>query len=516
MSDGKPQDARLLIIPYWHSKTLSKADELKVIEAFADVLTKEDHRIRFFHMMSRERIKSASRIAPLIYAKDLLDAWAAVIRRQKSAEKKMDALSDDDKKTMAYAFMRVEHLRRLGKDDDAIKYLLDLPNNATDRINPDAWWDEIRIISRHKNEAGDFKTAYALAASHKGGSAKTKVDAAFHAGWYALRGLKDEERAAVHFRDILTVATGKISKARGYYWLGRALGKGEKAQKAYESAARFGTTYYGQLAAHALDRDLALEGIPVVSSQQKENVLMPSEALKRLHRIGRDDVARQIYLAFGRDLEIPSQLRVFSELASKNADHYAALKIAKAADWRGINIGTLTHPLGAISDGTGLEPKSHALAYAVARQESEFNIAARSKANALGLLQLLPGTAREMARQEKLPYEPRRLTRDANYNARLGSAYLQQQLGRFDGSYILTFAAYNAGPSRAKEWVKRFGDPRGKSLDEVIDWVEAIPFPETRSYVQRILENYQVYKLQLGQRASLQNDLRFGTSSRTQ
>ena len=146
----------------------------------------------------------------------------------------------------------------------------------------------------------------------------------------------------------------------------------------------------------------------------------------------------------------------------------------------------------------------------MARQESEFHVAARSGAGALGLLQLLPGTAKDVAGRAGLPFSQARLTSDAGYNATLGARYLSEQIDRFDGSYILTFIAYNAGPRRASEWVERYGDPKGKSIEDVVDWVERIPFSETRSYVQRCMENYQVYKWRLAGHYDIERDLRYG------
>ncbi len=151
-----------------------------------------------------------------------------------------------------------------------------------------------------------------------------------------------------------------------------------------------------------------------------------------------------------------------------------------------------------------------ALAYAIARQESEFNASAVSGAGARGLLQLLPGTAKEMARKSGLAYSADRLTTDAGYNATLGAAYLSTQLDRFDGSYVMTFAGYNAGPSRAAEWAKRYGDPRGQNIDMVVDWVERIPYTETRNYVQRVMENYQIYKMRLAGSMDIAGDLSRG------
>lgn len=506
------EKARALIIPYWHDKVPSSRDEAKVLATFDSALTERDHEIRYFNMMSRNRVTAAGRIAEHLEWENIHNAWAAVIRRQNGAEDKMSTLDADEKQLAAYALMKTEFLRRSDKDDEAIAVLDSLPDDVDFLINPDAWWDERRIISRHKFEVGEAKIAYDLVAAHRGGSDETQIDAAFHAGWYALRGLNNPELAAEHFKTIINIAKGDISKARGYYWLGRALGDGEEATIAYKTAATFETTYYGWLASEEL-------GEAIVSAPKSEQPASVDPAYSaallaanRLSSLDQHIRARALYTAMGWSWDDPAALSRAATQASASKDHFAALKIAKAANWRGIEMGSLTHPLGAISDATGIKPIDHALAYAIARQESEFNIGAVSNANAKGLMQVLPGTAKEMARKLGMSYEASKLTSDGNYNARLGVAYLNQQLDKFGGSYVLTFVAYNAGPSRAKEWIERFGDPRGQPLYAVIDWVEMIPFPETRSYVQRILENLQVYKTKLGQETSIENDLRFGTT----
>ncbi|MDZ7824332.1 MAG: lytic transglycosylase domain-containing protein [Ahrensia sp.] len=501
---GNHEKARQLLTPFWHDGILSASDEVLMLDTFGDVLTKGDHQTRYFNMMARSRVKSGELLTTVLNNQNIHAAWVAVIRKHKNAASLMNALSDVDKKTVDYAFMRVEHLTRVGNDDEAISLLSALPTDTVSLINPVAWWDARRILSRHKFEAGDAKAAHEIVAKQTSGDDETQIDAAFHAGWYALQGLNDKALAASHFEKITTLAKGNISKARGYYWLGRA-SEGEASKQAFAKAAAFVTTFYGQLANAELKQPLSQSIVPPHLSQT--NSLQPLKAVELLAATGQKDRARDLYLSLGWDLNDASEIRAVADHARDHGDYYAALKVAKAADWRGIDVGSLTHPLGAISDATALSPENHALAYSIARQESEFNTAAVSKANAKGLLQLLPATAREMARLNKIDFRPERLITDANYNAQLGAAYLGQQLDRFEGSYVLTFAAYNAGPARAKEWIERFGDPRGKSLYEVIDWIEQIPFPETRSYVQRILENYQVYKLQLGQQSSLVHDL---------
>ena len=203
----------------------------------------------------------------------------------------------------------------------------------------------------------------------------------------------------------------------------------------------------------------------------------------------------------------PGELALLAAMAEKRGDHFLALRVGKIAMSRGLDIGALSHPVGVIPASANISGAGKALAYAIARQESEFNVGAVSGAGARGLLQLLPGTAKEVAKKSGLPYSKARLTTDAGYNATLGAAFLSEQLGRFDGSYVLTFAGYNAGPRRAQDWVKKYGDPRGQGIDAVVDWIERIPFTETRGYVQRVMENYEVYKMRLSGKFDIVDDL---------
>ena len=167
----------------------------------------------------------------------------------------------------------------------------------------------------------------------------------------------------------------------------------------------------------------------------------------------------------------------------------------------------MSHPIGVIPDSANISGSGKALAYAIARQESEFNVSAVSRAGALGLLQLMPGTAEQLAKKAGMAFSQAKLTTDAGYNATLGATFLGQQLDRYNGSYVLTFAGYNAGPRRADQWVARYGDPRGKEIDEIVDWIERIPYSETRSYIQRVMENYEVYKMRISGQFDIVGDL---------
>lgn len=511
---GETEQAHAIVAPLWHSSTLWRSLEAEFPDRFGDVLTVDDHRIRYFNMMVRERISAGGRVVDLAEMPALHEAWAAVIRNRSNAKALVADLPDDQLETPHGVYMRVELARKSGLDDEAAALLLQLLDNEDARINADAWWNEIRIVSRNLREAGDHDTAYQLADSHIGGSPTTAVDAAFHAGWYALRGLEDAEKALPHFKAILDVATGSASTSRAHYWIGRTLSaKGDEAaaQAAYEQAAAFPTTYHGQLALSELGRPLRV-GQPVHDAVDMaaglRNEIVRAGLL--LAEAGQDKLALRLMTGLGETLEDPGVLSALVARLNEDGKHFMALRLAKRAQWHGREIGIATHPVGALPLSDDTDRVDLALAYAIARQESEFRLDAVSSADARGLLQLLPSTASEVARSLGLPFNAARLTTDAAYNTRLGTQYLAEQLDRFDASYVLTFIAYNAGPGRAREWIERFGDPGGLPLHDVVDWVEQIPFPETRGYVQKVMENLQVYKARLKANPDIGRDLRSG------
>lgn len=233
-------------------------------------------------------------------------------------------------------------------------------------------------------------------------------------------------------------------------------------------------------------------------------------AIDTLTAAGHANRATLLFQGLAAELTSPGELALLAARAEQMGNHQLSLQIGKTAYGRGIDVPALAFPVGVIPGSANISGSGKALAYAIARQESAFNPAAVSPANARGLLQILPGTAKGVAARHGLPFQQALLTTDPGYNATLGAHYLGEQIDAFNGSYILTFIAYNAGPRRVPEWLNRYGDPRGKPINEVVDWIERIPFPETRNYVQRVMENYQVYKTRLGQKADIERDLRFG------
>jgi len=497
---GDVEAARQVLAPFWRAEKLDAKDEAAIIAEFGDIIPAADHRHRMERMLYADRTNAAQRVASLAGAKELADAWGAVVRSDKNAKKLLDAVPQEQRGA-GYLFAKTKYLRKQNKFADAAAVMLKAPTDAAALVDADAWWIERRVLSRELLDADDAKTAYRIAAEHSAESSVNAADAEFHAGWYALRYLGDPKRAAGHFSRIAELAGGPISLSRAYYWLGRTAEAGGSggAKAWFEKASAYGTTFYGQLAAERIGKKAIRIDSPLASAADRATFggREVVQAIGRLEEAGYARYADALYLALADQLTSPGEIALLADMAGRRENHFLALKIAKAATARGIDIGALSHPIGAIPDSAEITGAGKALAYAVARQESEFNVGAVSGAGARGLLQLMPGTAKGLAEQAGLPYSQTRLTTDAGYNATLGAAFLQAQLGRFEGSYILTFAGYNAGPRRAAQWVARYGDPRGKDIDTVVDWIERLPYAETRGYIQRVTENYQVYKMRL-------------------
>ncbi|QND50004.1 lytic transglycosylase domain-containing protein [Rhizobium lusitanum] len=514
VSRGASAQAAKLIRKIWRDEALDKSFEDKILAEFSSLLTPADHKARMDYLLYRDRTAQAKRFGDLGRAQSLYKAWAAVNNRSANAGTLLANIDAQSRKDPAYLFMRIENLRRQDKYDDAANLLTQMPRDRAALVNGGAWWNEQRIVSRGLVDQGNFKAAYRVVDVSAAESPQDVGEAEFHAGWYALRGLRDGAAASTHFRKILQVSNGPISQSRAWYWLGRAAEAGGpgKAVDFYTKAASYPSTFYGQLAAEKLGRRTLNVTYPSPTSddrrlfQSREAV----QAITRLEAAGHGWRAEALYRALAKQLQSPGEIAMLAAQAERSGNHQLSLQVGKIAYGRGVDVAALAFPIGVIPDNANITGSGKALAYAIARQESAFNPAAVSSANARGLLQLLPKTAKAVAGRHGLAYSDAKLTQDAGYNATLGAHYLGEQIDAFGGSYILTFIAYNAGPNKVPEWINRYGDPRGKSIDEVVDWIERIPFPETRNYVQRVMENYQVYKARLGQKTDIEHDLIYG------
>ncbi len=369
---------------------------------------------------------------------------------------------------------------------------------------PDEWWLEQKLASRWLLENGRAKEAYDLTLKHQTQSAAERSDAEWQAGWIALRFLDRPDAAIRHFAEARSVVSLPISVSRCEYWLGRAYeARGDKtvAQEHYAKAGEQYSTYYGQLALERMDAPhLPVPHKPLYahSALRWAERQEPVKAIRMLFQIGHESLAAQLMMSLARETDSNAMKVGLAELAHDLDLHSTALTIGKLGTYDGAPTEYYAFTTEGLPPYPVIgRPVDPALVYAIARQESIFNAAARSSAGARGLMQLMPATAARTARAYGQAYAENRLIQDPTYNVMIGAAHLGQLMDRFDDAYAMVFAAYNAGGSRVLEWNDRFGDPRKGQIDPV-DWVEFIPYAETRNYVQRVMEGMQVYRARLG------------------
>ncbi|MEM8664342.1 MAG: lytic transglycosylase domain-containing protein, partial [Pseudomonadota bacterium] len=518
LAKGDKRRARELVRSVWHNKAMGGALQRGFAADFASLLTAEDHLTRIDWLIGDGRFKEAKGLrkrlgkGPRAY----LDATLAAATGAGDAGRKLKAVPNALRRRPGYQLAQAESKRRAQDFGAAARIIEGVKPSAV--ANGDAWWVESRIVARSLAERGKWRRAYKLAARGFAQERKERADEAFHAGWFALIGLKDGAKAEKHFRALKAVATTPLSLSRAHYWLGRAAeARGSGARQHYADAAQYGFTYYGQLARAKIGKrgtGVAHAPRPTAADRAAIRANPVAEAVRRLIAADHKHRIWPMMKHLVQTVPTPGQVALVAELGEKAGMPHLALMAAKAAQRRGIDVGQLAYPTKYIPRSAkvpaGLD---RALVYAIARQESLFNPVAKSPVGAAGLMQVMPRTASAMARELGLKHSARKLVADPAYNATLGAAYLKKRLGNFDGSYIMTFAAYNAGAGRVREWIERFGDPRDPRVDP-IHWVEQIPYPETRNYVMRVMENVQVYREALGTgRLAIGTDLARGRRS---
>ncbi|UTO28882.1 lytic transglycosylase domain-containing protein [Bartonella harrusi] len=515
IATGQTVRARQVIAPWWHKEKLNAKEEEFILKNANAALKPIDHLKRMQFMLYAHRFDSAERVAKLARAQSLFNAFVAVEKNDPKAAQKLRAAERSWQKNPLLQFARMRHLRRTGQYNVAASLMMKTPSGVLKLMDPHALWKEKRALSREMLDLNKPKIAYQLVATYPGMTSSLAIDAEFHAGWYALRFLHNPQLAMHHFSRIPQLSSAPLYTSRGYYWMGRTaetLGEHKNAQNYFRLAAHFSATYYGQLAAARLNKKKLEISFPKPTANERHrfNTRTTIKAIRRLEAVDYTHLAKIFYRELGKTIESPGELALLAVMAEKNGDYYTSLKIGKTAAFQGKNVGALSHPIGAIPASTNVSAAGQALVYAIARQESEFNPTAISKAGARGILQLLPTTAKTLAKKYSITWSPQKLSSDASYNAKLGAYFLSEQLERFNGSYILTLIGYNAGSRRVDEWIERYGDPRGQPLDKVVDWIERIPYTETRHYVMRVMENYEVYKARFTGKIDIKTALLYG------
>jgi soluble lytic murein transglycosylase len=395
--------------------------------------------------------------------------------------------------------------------------MLSAPKDPGRLYNLDEWWIERRLLSRKMLDIGEHRTAYLIARDAALPARDIyKTEQEFTAGWIALRFLKDPATAAQHFARVGVGSVNPTALARGGYWLGRAAeaaGRSQDARAAYAAAAEQSTSYYGQLARAKLGLpQIELNGAPAARGRAIERLEIV-RAVQLLYGLDEREIAIPIFADMGENGD-PDALVGLGELASRNGDARSMLLLGKAALNRGLPFDFYAYPVMGIPPFKSIGPDvEQSIVFAIARQESAFNPAVVSPAQAYGLMQVTPDAGKYVCKKYGASFDLGRLKTDPVYNAALGAAELGGLIEDYRGSYIMTFAAYNAGRGSVKKWIDRYGDPRDPKVDAV-DWVELIPFSETRNYVQRIMENLQVYRARFGggTRLQIEADLHRGAS----
>jgi soluble lytic murein transglycosylase len=482
----RKSEAERLARDVWREGDLSPAQERRLLKNFGSALTPADHIYRADRLMLREQTPAAARAAALggkdaqalfraqvDLANDV--AWAKVAGRVPAA------LRDDP----ALLYLRIHGERHAEHFAEAARLMASAPRDPAVLASPDDWWTERRLIARKLLDQGDFGGAYRMCAEHSAVSNESRLEAEFHAGWIALRFLNDPVLAAPHFDAMALLAHTPHSVSRADYWRGRAAeAQGKDGRPLFARAAAESETFYGQLARAKLgDEALALRA-PATAAEGAARKT-PVRAVELLFMLGEKEAARELALDSAHVLQEPEQMAALSRVIEENGDARIALAAGKAALHRGLAIDSLAYPINGVPEFVALaNSASRPLVLAIARQESAFDATAHSGAGAFGLMQMIEGTARMAARSAGVVYDEARLKTDAAFNAQLGAFHLGQLLGQYGGSHILTFAAYNAGGGNVRDWIKAYGDPRNASVDP-IDWIERIPFTETRNYVQR-------------------------------
>ena len=394
-------------------------------------------------------------------------------------------------------FSRIQYARRAGRIYEAAVMLSLAPRDRDALVNRDRWWSERKMVARALLDLDEPRLAFEVCdGTVRPDSSEAQVDAAFHAGWIALRFLDDAPSAAKRFALAAEAAENPLSVARAAYWQGRAaeaMGDSRSAKSFYARAASVPIAYYGQLAARRLgETRLALHAPPAAAEGDRRDEAV--RAVEALYADGLDDLAAGVAFDAARQWRDEAQLAAMAAVVKQRDDTGTEVQFAKIAVMRGEPLEAMAFPAVGMPAFVPL-PHSADLptVYAVARQESEFIWHSASGAGAKGLMQMLPSTAVLVARRAGVEFDPARLIVDPAFNTELGAALLGQLIEDEGGSRELAFAAYNAGPGRVAQWIAAHGDPRDGSVD-LVDWIERIPFDETRDYVERVSENLGVYR----------------------
>lgn len=500
MTSGRIEEARAALRDAWINLRLSDEEEHDaMVAAFGDILLPY-HSARVDALLWRSRREEATRMLPLLSddQQALINARLGYLTRASDLPARVEAVSAELRQDAGFAYDRYSWLARRGERTDAVEMLLERSTSRAALGEPFRWSGWRRVLARWEMREGRAERAYILASRHFLDDGASYADLEWLSGYLQLTYLGDPSQALIHFEKALRVSSSPISVGRMQYWIGRTYevkGEIDLAASAYSAAAEHQTGFYGLLASEKIGRpldgslagvDVVIDGAPVFENDVVQAGLM-------LLAGGERGAAVSFFAHLGRTLDADAIAALGQHLSDIDEEYYTLL-LAKTAVTRGIVIPAIYFPL---HDLAQMElPVDPELALSIARRESEFNVGIGSPVGALGLMQVMPATAQEVAGNLGLSYSKPRLTSDWEYNATLGAAYLAFLTAEFGPTPVMIAAGYNAGPSRPKRWMDERGDPRLREMD-IVDWIEHIPFRETRNYVMRVTESIPVYEARL-------------------
>ena len=499
-AQGRMAEAEAEALRAWSILPFGADQERVLLDAYGTVL-QGAHVVRLDRLLWEGRTSEARRMLPRVGA-----GWAALAEARMALQADADGVNAlisripaDLAGNAGLAYDRFDWRLRRDMTDGAAELVLERSRDAQSLGDPDAWSDRRADLVRALLREGKAQVAYRVAANHHTRGGQHFADLEFLSGFIALRRLGDAKTALGHFRALRQAVATPISISRAHYWEGRALeamGDGAAATAAYRQAAQHQTAYYGLLAAErlglSLDERLLSQARPADWQGARFARSSVLEAAKLLDRAGDRTLAKRFFLHLAESLNA-QELDQLADLALRLDEPHIAVVIAKQAAERGVILPRAYFPVPDFVDGE--LSVSRAFALAIARRESEFDPAARSHADARGLMQVLPSTAKLVAPRVGLTYDAGRLN-DPAYNVRIGTGYLAELVAKFGPSVALVASGYNAGPGRPTRWINTLGDPRDPAVD-VVDWVEMIPFSETRTYVMRVVESLVIYRAKL-------------------
>ena len=503
MLQGKTEEGKKLIKQGWIEAKLSKGNLKYLRKKYKSIITVEDNVKRADFHAWESKHWDVQRMLPYL-PKDYTALYRArqlLMSKSYGVDNAIKNIPPQFKNDIGLLYDRLKWRRRRGRLEDSLEILFKVPKDPSKLVRPDIWWKERAILSRSLIYKKKYALAYKVASNHSMIEGPKFAEAEWLSGWIALTFLDDPNMAMQHFKNFYNNVGYPISLARGAYWIGKTFKRiknKEKSLEWFKESSKYMNTYYGQLAFDEIKpgESFSLVDQPVYSDNYKKK-FNKNPLVKIVYLLKELDKTKYTkdFIKHLASLNIENGSETLAgKLAIKIGRYDYSIQVAKEASYQKRFFNEINYPVietpGIVNKKT--MPKTE-LILAVIRQESEFDQRANSHVGAKGMMQLMTYTAKLVAKQAKLKYSKNKLRTDPNYNIKLGSYYLAGLLEQYEGSYPFALAAYNAGPKRVKYWKKINGNPQEGKISYV-DWIELIKFKETRNYVQRVLENVNVYR----------------------